>query len=69
MMAVYQNLNKTRTFRVEKRGLRYEIVEHDSRGKFMDKLLGTYNSAEEAEIALEIFADDNGYRWAGNGKI
>ena len=62
---VYRNLNKTREFYVDKLGGRYIVAEHDVFGNRVGKLVGSYDTADEAEMVLEDFADDNGFRWAG----
>lgn len=54
----YQNLTKTRTFKVEKRGYKWVIVEY-RKGKATD--MGTYPSRVEAERELNLFAYD-GFR-------
>lgn len=56
---VYQNLTKTRTFKVEHRGYRWVIVEHCQGKKPRD--MATYPSRAEAEGELNLFAYD-GFR-------
>lgn len=55
---VYQNLTKTRTFRIERRGYRWVIVEH-CKGK--PRVMATYATRAEAEKELTLFAYD-GFR-------
>lgn len=56
---VYQNLTKTRTFRIERRGYRWVIVEH-CKGK-NPRDIATYVTQAEAERELNLFAYD-GFR-------
>ena len=55
---VYQNLTKTRTFRIERRGYRWVIVEY-RKGK--PRVMATYATRAEAERELNLFAYD-GFR-------
>ena len=55
---VYQNLTKTRTFKVEAKGKGFSIMEYC---KDKRKVMATYPSREEAEKELSLFAYD-GFR-------
>lgn len=55
---VYQNLTKTRTFRIERRGYKWDIVEY-RKGK--PRVMATYATRAEAEKELTLFAYD-GFR-------
>lgn len=50
---VYQNLTKTRTFKVEAKGKGFSIMEY-RKGK--QRVMATYPSREEAERELSLFA-------------
>lgn len=56
---IYQNLTKTRTFKVEPRGEGYAVVEYRQGRK--PKVMGTYLTRSEAERELSLFAYD-GFR-------
>ena len=55
---VYQNLTKTRTFKVEPRDYKWDIVEY-RKGK--PRVMATYATRAEAEKELTLFAYD-GFR-------
>jgi hypothetical protein len=55
---VYQNLTKTRTFKVEAKGKGFSIMEYRN-GK--QRVMATYPSRAEAERELSLFAYD-GFR-------
>ena len=55
---VYQNLTKTRMFKVEPRGYKWDIVEY-RKGK--PRVMATYATRAEAERELNLFAYD-GFR-------
>jgi hypothetical protein len=56
---VYQNLTKTRTFKVEAKGKGFSIVEYRRGGR--SKVMTTYPSKADAERELTLFAYD-GFR-------
>jgi hypothetical protein len=58
-LVVYQNLTKTRTFKVEARRQGYAVVE--SRQGRKPKVMGTYPTRSDAERELSLFAYD-GFR-------
>ena len=51
---IYQNLTKTRTFKVEPRGEGYAIVEYRQGRK--PKVMALYPTRSEAERELNLFA-------------
>lgn len=55
---VYQNLTKTRMFKVEAKGYKWDIVEY-RKGK--PRVMATYATRAEAERELNLFAYD-GFR-------
>lgn len=56
---VYQNLTKTRTFKVEPRSGRYAVMEYRKGRK--PKVMAVYGTQLEAEKELTLFAYD-GFR-------
>lgn len=56
---VYQNLTKTRLFRVEQKSDRWVVVEYRKDQK--PKVMATYTTQAEAERELNLFAYD-GFR-------
>jgi hypothetical protein len=58
-LVVYQNLTKTRTFKVEPRGKGYAVMEYRQGRK--PKVMEVYASQAEAERELTAFAYD-GFR-------
>lgn len=56
---VYQNLTKTRMFKVEPKGGRFAIVEYRKGSK--PRVMATYTTRAEAERELNLFAYD-GFR-------
>lgn len=56
---VYQNLTKTRLFKVEPRGKGFAVMEH-RKGK-KPKVMAVYATKDEAERELTLFAYD-GFR-------
>ncbi len=55
---VYQNLTKTRTFKVEAKGKGFSVIEYRN-GK--RRVMANYSSRAEAERELSLFAYD-GFR-------
>ena len=51
---IYQNLTKTRTFKVEPRSNGYAVMEYRQGRK--PKVMGTYPTRSEAEKELNLFA-------------
>jgi hypothetical protein len=66
-MDIYQNLTKTKTLRLDKRGDSYVIVEETDRGFVLGKW-GRYKDVEKANRELRMLADDKGFRWIGRVK-
>lgn len=56
---VYQNLTKTRMFKVEPKGYKWAIVEYHK--GFKPKVMAVYGAQAEAERELNLFAYD-GFR-------
>lgn len=56
---VYQNLTKTKLFRVEQKSYRWVVVEYRKGQK--PKVMATYTTQAEAERELNLFAYD-GFR-------